>query len=155
MLSTCDCTQSWIVKRVATTNDKKKTCNPVASHHLLFTNKWPWPWLQHQLITMEFIQSKIPNEFNKEIINWQWVCMLFQNNQPLCWVRDDWGFFPLHYTCYQNAPLESIQFFIRIWPQAMGRWSQFILHLLVSLIQIVPHWRLHVMLLHQMRSSHI
>ena len=154
MLSMCDCTQSWIAKRVAITNDKKKTCNPVASHHLLFSNKWLQPRLQHQVITMESIQWDHLDVFDKEIINWQQVCMFFHNNQALCQVRDDWGMLPLHYACYQNAPLWAIKFFIRIWSEGMKEVVLILMSLLVS-ASTVPHWRLHLKQMHQIRSSHI
>ena len=62
---------------------------------------------------------EILDEFDKEVINWQWVCLLFHANQALCRVRDEYGMFPLHYACYQNAPLYAIQFFVRIWCEAM------------------------------------
>ena len=68
---------------------------------------------------MVFVQWEIFHEFDKEVIDWQWVCLLFNRNQALCRVRDDYGMFPLHHACYWNAPLWAIQFFVRIWCEAM------------------------------------
>ena len=75
-------------------------------------------WLQHH-ITMVFAQWEICHEFDKEVIDWHWLCLLFHANQALCRVRDDNSMFPLHYACYQTAPLWAIQFFVRIWCEAM------------------------------------
>ena len=70
---------------------------------------------------MVFIHWEIIDEFDKEVVNWEWVCLLFLNNQSLCQVRDECGMFPLHYACYHNTPLWAIRFFVMIWPEAMEK----------------------------------
>ena len=68
---------------------------------------------------MVFIQWAILHEFGKEEIDWEWVCLLFNTDRSLCRVRDDYGMFPLYYACYRNVLLLAIQFFVRIWCEAM------------------------------------
>ena len=68
---------------------------------------------------MVYIQREILAEFEKEVINWQRVCLLFNLDQGLCRVRDEYNMFPLHFACYQNAPLWAIKFFIRINPEIL------------------------------------
>ena len=50
--------------------------------------------LQHHITV--FVQWAFLNEFEKEVIDWQRVCMLFNANQALCRVRDDYSMYPLH-----------------------------------------------------------
>ena len=70
---------------------------------------------------MVFVHWAIIDEFDKEFVNWERVCLLFHNNPSLCQVRDEHDMFPLHYACYRNAPLWAIKFFVRIWPEAMAK----------------------------------
>ena len=71
----------------------------------------------HHYITMVYVQWEICHELEKESINWEQVCLLFNLNQGLCSVRDEHDMFPLHCACYQNAPLWVIKFVIRINPE--------------------------------------
>ena len=100
---------------VATTNDKKQTNNPAASHHHFFNKQTT---LQHH-ITMVFVQWALLDEFEKEVINWEWVCMFINANPAVCRVRDDYRMYPLHDACYSNAPFHAIQFFVRTWCEAL------------------------------------
>ena len=70
---------------------------------------------------MVYVQWQICHKFDKKVIDWEPVCLLFHANNDLCKVRDDYGMFPLHYACYHNAPLWAIQFFLRLWRMAMKK----------------------------------
>ena len=46
--------------------------------------------------------------------------MLLQDNPAICSERDDWDWYPLHFACYQNAPLSVIEKLVNIWPQGLN-----------------------------------
>ena len=72
-------------------------------------------------ITMVWVQWALLDEFEKDVdvIDWERVCMLVNASPAVCRVKDEYGWYPLHFACYANAPLYVIQFLVRTWGDAL------------------------------------
>ena len=53
------------------------------------------------------------------MIDWKRVCMLVNASPAVCRVEDEYGWYPLHFACFANAPLYLIQLFVRTWGDAL------------------------------------
>ena len=69
---------------------------------------------------LECPHCELNNEFCKEDINWEKVCMLLQDNPAICSERDDWDWYLLHFACYHNAPVSVIEKLVNIWPEGLN-----------------------------------
>jgi hypothetical protein len=70
-------------------------------------------WLPN---TMEYIQWALLDEFDKEVPNWERVCLLINACPNLCSMQlyTD-GMLPLHVAIDFNAPLYVIKFLVEKW----------------------------------------
>ena len=59
------------------------------------------------VVTMVWVQWALLDEFEKDVdaIDWERVCMLINASPVVCKVKDEYGWYPLHFACYANAPL--------------------------------------------------
>jgi hypothetical protein len=68
---------------------------------------------------LECPQCLLNDELCEEDVDWEKVCSLVQENPALCSKRDDWDWYPLHFACYQNAPVSVIEKLVNIWPEGL------------------------------------
>jgi Ankyrin repeat len=73
------------------------------------------------VVTMVWVQWALLDEFEKDVdaIDWERVCMLVNASPVVCKVKDEYGWYPLHFACYANAPLYVIQFLLRTFGDAL------------------------------------
>jgi hypothetical protein len=65
---------------------------------------------------MVYIQWALLDEFDKEVINWEHVCLLINACPNLCRVElYTNGMLPLHVAIYYNVPLYVIKFLVEKW----------------------------------------
>ena len=102
---------------------------------------------------LECPRCHLNDEFCEEDINWEKVCTLLQDNPAICSERDDWDWYPLHFACYQNAPVSVIKKLVNIWPEGLNETVKMkTSELATSMMRPHSSWR--VMPLHQMSSSY-